>query len=249
MPWEIFRTELPMANQVTADGEPRKEYTRIVDLYCKNGGIGAYNNEIALSPEHGFGFTILTAGRPPMSGPDLRAATLQLLNRMTTETFLPAFETAARELTAHSFAGTYVAPSKNDSSSMIMTLVVEDGGLGLGVHNWKEGGHDRLKSYFVALQEGSEEDVVQEPSLRLYPVGLRDDNKVAFRGVYELPRQSGVFSTVGMPPFGTYCAAWASVSEPTYGNVGLDDFVFDVDKFGRAIALTANGVRRTMLRM
>lgn len=246
MPWEIFRTELASPSASIPNDIAPKENTRIVDVYCKNGGIGAYNTEISLSPEQGFGFVVLTAGRPPTSGPDLRPATLQLLNRMITETFLPAFELAAQEQTAHRFAGTYASSETDGSSKMSLTLVVSDGGLGLGVYNWTEGGQDRLKSYFAAIEEGNVEELTQKPTLRLYPVGLFGGQKLAFRGVFEVAGQGNVFSNGGTPPFRTYCASWSTVGAPTYGNVGLDDFVFEVDQNGRTIALIARGARRTM---
>lgn len=71
MPWEIARTTVPVQNVVFGNSTSESS-TRITDLYTKNGGIGAYYAQIALSPDHGFGFVLLTAGRPPTSGPDQR---------------------------------------------------------------------------------------------------------------------------------------------------------------------------------
>lgn len=129
---------------------------------------------------------------------------------------------------------------------MSLTLVDKDGGLGLGVHNWTEGGQNRLKSYFAAIEEENVAELIEEPTLRLYPVGLVGGQKLAFRGVFELHGQGDAFSTDGMSPFQTYCASWSTVGEPTYGNVGLDDFVFEVNQSGKTVALIARGARRTM---
>ena len=249
MPWEIFRTEVssPLLDPKANSSEPPP--SRIVDIYAKNGGIGAYNAEIVLSPDHGFGFNVLTAGPPPSPGrPDIRALTLQTIDQVLAQTFLAAFEAAGAEQAARNFAGTYSAASYTNDSSSSLTIVVGDGGLGMGVKNWTQGEKDLLKSYYAAWAMVTIEDMTVEPTLRLYPVDLQNSTQVAFRGVFEIPGTGDAFSSSGMPPFGTYCGSWATVSEPAYGNVGLEDFVFDVDEAGRATALTARGARKTLLR-
>jgi hypothetical protein len=168
---------------------------------------------------------------------------MQQLNGLITEALLPAFEAAALEQAAANFAGTYVSARTNDSEPMLIHIVAGDGGLGLGVQNWTAGNLDLLKSYFAATAEISPDLVTGEPSLRLYPVNLHDDGRTAYRGVFEYEGSVGVFSTNETSPFGSHCAAWAAVSTPQYGNIGLDDFVFHVDETGRAIAVTARGAR------
>ncbi|ORY16868.1 hypothetical protein BCR34DRAFT_73618, partial [Clohesyomyces aquaticus] len=226
---------------------PPKPPTRIVDLYLKNGGLGAYNTQFALSPDHGLGFVVLTAGQSPSIGPDLRFPTMQLINKMITETMVPAFEAAAQQQAAKNFAGRY-GSSGNDSIPMALEVVAGDGGLGLGVRNWTGGQLDLLKSYVAAMQGSTIEDLKEEPSLRLYPVDLRDASQVAFRGVYESYTEGNAFSTSETRPFEGYCAAWGGVSEPQYGNVGLDDFVFTIDQEGKAISVDVRGARRMLLR-
>ncbi|KPM42353.1 hypothetical protein AK830_g4180 [Neonectria ditissima] len=82
MPWEIRRLTLPIS--------PKSKQTRVVDLYTKNGMLGAYSSLFVLSPDHDFGFVILLAGES--SGLDM----LSLLPSLVTQTMIPAIEEAAR---------------------------------------------------------------------------------------------------------------------------------------------------------
>jgi hypothetical protein len=58
-PWEISCMTIP----VTA-GSNR---TRVTDLYAKGGGNPPYGAVLALSPEHGIGFSILVAGETALT--------------------------------------------------------------------------------------------------------------------------------------------------------------------------------------
>jgi hypothetical protein len=245
MPWEILRVDVPVptvpptfASLTGNDTQP----ARLVDLYTKNGGIGAYYAQFALSPDHGFGFVVFVAGPPPV-GADTRFSDMMLVNRLTSEALLPAFEAAGLEQAAARFGGTYHAASGNAT----LTIVAGDGGLGLGVRDWRAGDRDLLKSYFGALHGVPPEAITGEPGLRLYPVGLEDGKQIAFRGVYEAPGNATLFSASGRP-FAGGCVAWGAVGEPAYGNVGLDDFVFDVDATGKATAIRARGARQVLLK-
>ncbi|KAJ3469475.1 hypothetical protein MRS44_003540 [Fusarium solani] len=240
MPWEIRRIEIPAVPGASS----KASGTRLVDLYTKNGGILAYYAQMALSPDHGLGFMVTIAGRPPISGPDQRPLEMNIINEMVTDIMVPAFEAAAAEQAIKNFAGTYVATD----NSMEMTIVGLDGHIGLGVQNWTSGDLDLLVTYYAALSIAeSVSSKSPRASLRLYPVGLHGGGKVAFRGVYGLNTNESVFGSSDEPWLGG-CGAWAGVGEPPYGNVGLDDFVFDVDVDGRAAAITARGARKTLQR-
>jgi hypothetical protein len=241
MPWEIRRMELPVVNYTSSSKVP----TRVLDLYTKNGGIGAYYAQIALSPDHGLGFTVTIAGRPPVSGPDLRFIEMNTINSLLTEAMVPAFEAAAAEQATHNLVGTYAA---TDNSSMEMIIVGLDGRLGLGVQKWTLGDLDLLVANYAALSgSGLVTKASPRASLRLYPVGLHDDGQVAFRGVYGPDSNTSSFSQGDKPWLGG-CGAWGGVGEPAYGNVGLDDFVFDVDNSGKGLAITTRGLRKTLRR-
>ncbi|RSM13195.1 hypothetical protein CEP52_002047 [Fusarium oligoseptatum] len=225
MPWEIRRIEIPAIPGTSS----KTSGTRLVDLYTKNGGVGAYSAQMALSSDHGFGFMVTLAGRPPISGPDRRALEMNIINEMVTDIMIPAFEAAAAEQAIKNFAGTYVATD----NSMEMKIV---------------GDLDLLVTYYAALSMAdSVADTSPRANLRLYPVGLHGGGKVAFRGVDGLNTNESVFGSRDQPWLGG-CGAWAGVGEPPYGNVGLDDFVFDVDEDGRATAITARGARKTLQR-
>ncbi|RSL55278.1 hypothetical protein CEP53_007163 [Fusarium sp. AF-6] len=240
MPWEIRRIEIPAVPGTSS----KTSGARLVDLYTKNGGVGAYSAQMALSPDHGLGFTVTIAGRPPISGPDRRALEMNIINEMVTDIMIPAFEAAAAEQAIKNFAGTYVAAD----NSMEMKIVGLDGHMGLGVQNWTSGDIDLLVTYYAALlMAESVSDTSPRANLRLYPVGLHGGGKVAFRGVYGLNTNESVFGSRDEPWLGG-CGAWAGVGEPPYGNVGLDDFVFDVNEDGRAITIMARGARKTLQR-
>ncbi|KAJ4256878.1 hypothetical protein NW762_008974 [Fusarium torreyae] len=244
MPWEIRRMELPVAasTQVSSGKAP----TRLLDLYTKNGGLGAYYAQIALSPDHGLGFTVTQAGRPRTDGSDTRFQELSIINEMITDIMVPAFEAAAAAQATRNMAGTYTA---SDGSGMEIAIVGLDGHLGLGVHNWTIGDIDLLVSYYAALSSSGKPPTSASPraSLRLYPVGLRGNGQVAFRGVYGPDTSKSSFLQPDKPWIGG-CGAWGSIGEPAYDNVGLDDFVFVMDKTGRAVYLTARGVKKTLQR-
>lgn len=53
-PWEITRLMIPV--------NPASNRTRVCDIYIKSGGNVDYTSVIALSPDHGLGFSILVAG-------------------------------------------------------------------------------------------------------------------------------------------------------------------------------------------
>ncbi|KAJ4305180.1 hypothetical protein N0V90_000711 [Kalmusia sp. IMI 367209] len=244
MPWEIIRLEIPVP---VLPSSPSARTTRILDLYTKNGGTGTYNTQFLLSPDHGFGFSVLTAGPPPDSGADLRFAAMQTLSEMVVETLVDGFEEAALEQAVENFVGTYAAVG-NDASNISLVITAGDGRLGLGVKSWTDGTRNLLKTYFAALGMANVDDMTEEPSLRIYPVDLSNRKQTAFRGVFEYKGSAGMFSTRETTAFGSRCAAFAAVDEPQYGNVGMDDFVFDVNEDGMATGVTARGARQMLQR-
>lgn len=250
MPWEIQRIEVHTIRSF--DQNSSSSSTHITDLYT-NGGGGDYIAQFALSPDQGFGFAVLVVGpAPPAGQPDGKFSSMQTVNQLITEAFSPAFEAAALEQAARNFAGHYVVSGDNGEEAMALTIIVGDGRLGLGVQNWTAGNdkQDLLVNYFATLNLllPVNASLTGQPSLRLYPVGLRSNGQVAFRGVWGPLTNQSVFSAPGQGPFTRACAAWGEVGEPPYGNIGLDDFIFDVDETGKATAIIARGVRTTLSR-
>lgn len=140
-PWEITRLMIPVS--------PDSNRTRVCDLYLKAGGNLDYTSVIALSPDHGLGYSILVAGS---TASDARWPIRDALG----ETFVPAAEFAAAENARDNLSGTFVGNSSGGSN---ITLTVDDDEPGLG-----------LESFYV-----NGEDTLGNSVARLYPTGLYAD--------------------------------------------------------------------------
>ena len=238
MPWEIRRMELPLTESLNTT----RPATRIVDLYTKNGDLGSYTTFFVLSPDHRFGYSILLAS--PVADTTTRNVEAGILSQLMADTLVPAFEEAARQQAKTNFAGTY-ASTDTDNVTTTLSLIVEEGKAGLGVSTWTRNQVDLLQMF--ALVSGI--PLEYAPSLRLYPMGLESNGQKAFRGVYEaLPVAggNGIATEMSHGVFTGGCLSWGAVDTPQYGNVGFDDFVFDVDEKGAAVAVTPRVMRKTL---
>lgn len=147
-PWEITRLMIPVS--------PGSNLTRVCDLYLKAGGNGDYTSVIALSPDHGFGYSILVAGS---DATDSRWPIRDALG----ETFVRAAEFAAAENAQDNLSGAFVSNSSDGSN---ITLTVDDDQPGLG-----------LQSFYI-----NGENTLQNAVARIYPTGLYSDGaSLAFR--------------------------------------------------------------------
>lgn len=223
MPWEIRRMNLPLG----------RSGTRVVDLYTKNGALGLYTAIIVLSPDHEIGYVALIAG-PERNG------LLAYLPELLAETLLPAAEDAARETAAARFAGTFKGPESQMTVAMDDTLVVR---------NWTRGDVDIIAAQAAMLYPGLEVSVV----LRLYPMGLEGNGRMSFRAIFEVnavgdsEAQSDANATeASAGPFTGSCLSWGGVDTLTYGNIGFDDFEFEVNQSGEATGLRARVMRETL---
>ncbi|KAF4498928.1 beta-lactamase-like 1 [Fusarium agapanthi] len=223
MPWEIRRTYIPLG----------RSGTRVVDLYTKNGAIGLYTAIIVLSPDHEIGFVALIAGTN-------RAYMLSYLPDLLAQTLLPAAENTARDTAVTRFAGTFEGPKSRMTVTMRDTLVVK---------NWTRAGVDVLAMQAALTWPGL--DLI--PVLRLYPMGLEENKRISFRGVFEAhladdstaeAETNATEASVG--PFSGGCLSWAGVDSLTYGNIGIDDFEFEIDEDGKATGLTPRVMRETL---
>lgn len=140
-PWEILRLMIPVS--------PASNRTRVCDLYLKAGGNLDYTSVIALSPDHGLGFSILVAG---YTASDARWPIRDALG----ETFVRAAEYAAAENAQDNLSGTFIRSSSEGTN---ITLTVDDDQPGLG-----------LESFYV-----NGEDTLGNAVARLYPTGLYAD--------------------------------------------------------------------------
>ena len=222
-PWEIFRVP-------TSRG--------IVDLYTKAGDVGVYSSLLVLAPDYDIGWVILSAAD------NLRTAAIGALvfADLIADTFIPAFEAAAKDSAAVAFSGTYKATNGLNSSITIVT----DKYPGLGIHRWISNGTDILAAY-LAFNELADRF---NASVRLYPTNLFQDSpkEQAFRAVFEvLPKNatasgSGAGAGAGSV-FSSSCFTWAGVDGFSYGNVAADDFLFHFDKYGNVVSMEPRMLR------
>ncbi|CAI7653968.1 unnamed protein product [Penicillium pancosmium] len=193
-PWEIISFPVP----------------RLIDLYTKSGDIGSYSSILALSPDHGVGFTILVAGTGGH-------AVVAMVADLVAQTILPALEYIAKDQARVRFAGTYSAPSGGVNSSI---SIATDFGPGLRVTNWTSNSTDMFQS--LATLRGAND--TSQITIRLYPTGLETPGNISFRAL--IPPDLGL-TPIG--PFTGSCITWVTVDSFIYGGVGLDEFVFALD--------------------
>lgn len=238
-PWEIFREKV-----LTAPGtDSNSTKTRIVDIYTKNGGIEQYVAQLALSPDHGIGITILAAGAGGQGG-------FFFLQGMLYKVFLEAAESAGREKAAADFGGVYETPGgkgkgagpegdRDDPREFKGDLVEfgldESGEPGLFLSRLVSNGTDMLESFGKVF--GVPEGV--KLGGWLYPVG-QDSDRAAFRAVFGAV---GVNTTVE-----DRCLSWGSVDQLRYGGNALDLFVFELDEEGKATEVRVVALGRSMKR-
>lgn len=223
MVWEIVRLNIPIS--------AGSKVTRVVDLYTKNGELGAYDSILVLDPEHDIGFSILAAGAKG-------ANQLVVLSELVANTWIAAVEEAAREQAQSNLMGTYESADPELNSSITFSLSATRGGLGISA--WTSNSTDVLKTLSALIVPSDSQSL----SISLYSTGLQSSKKSAFRAIFEaLP-----FQVVG-ESFSQNCASWGVVDRYDYGNVGLDDFVFELDaSTGRAISVSPRTLRTTLKR-
>jgi hypothetical protein len=223
MVWEIVRLNIPVAANSKA--------TRVVDLYTKNGELGAYDSILVLDPEHDIGFSILTTG-------EHGANQVVVLSELIANTWIPALEDAAREHAQSNLIGTYESTDPKLNSSITFSLSPARGGLGISA--WTSNSTDLLAALTGLLVPSKSQSL----SISLYSTGLQTSKQSAFRAMFEaLPFQ------VAGKSFSENCASWAMVDRFDYGNIGLDDFVFELDaSTGKATAMSPRSLRTTLKR-
>ncbi|KAJ6087265.1 hypothetical protein N7467_006179 [Penicillium canescens] len=197
---------------------------RPIDLYTKSGDIGTYSSALALDPDHGAGFIILGAGSNTH-------VSIALASDLVSASLLPALEQAAKNQAYERFAGRYALSTGNSS----ITITTDDGPA-LVVTSWFNNGTDMFLAY-MALNGISNPSQL---SIRLYPTGLESPGQISFRAVIPLALPAGI------GPFTSSCITWVTVDSQVYGNVGTDEFVFNLDENGNAVSVSPR-VLRTVL--
>ncbi len=183
-----------------------------------------------LIPDYQVAISIMTAG--PESN------VVNVVDEMILQTVRPALDKAAKEEVARNMTGRYASDVGN--SSMVLDL---DDGPGLIIKYWISKGSDLLKTIqtYASATNGGEIKAV-----RLYPTGLIETycsgSRVGYRAVFEsAPPQMTVHRVIDKS-----LSEWQQVDQTMYGNVGADDFVFDFDARGTAIAVESHILKTTL---
>jgi len=247
-PWEIARYTLP--------NDPFKT----VDLYAKSGAYGAYTAYLVLIPDYGVGFSVNVAGSLGPLGP---------LANIITESFVPALEEASRVQTSAKYAGQYVSSDKQYS----FVLSSEQSTPGLRLTNFTgpkdtdmfatlallasvAAGHYATAEQILPLfQNGSASEVYNaglfgvQIDLRLFPTMLEDTIKENNGTKRVSFRAAAGMSESGPPgPFTAPCGTWLILDTVELGGNSFDEFIFDVDEKGNAVALNHRFLRQTFTR-
>ena len=237
--WEIER--LPL--NVSASSS----LTRICDLYTKLGGNHQYSGVFALSPDHGIGYSVLTAG------PQARSDRYPLRDAVGTA-FVTAAEHGAAENAASNLVGTFADRSAEGTN---LTLTVEEDRPGLGLESmFVDGVEWRAKLWGLGEKE---EAAVRAANItvRLYPTnpaslsswsssgdGTAASKQISMRAVPQtLPPGPRSAAEGGQGLFDNGCGIWQ-----TTGFFPIDEFVFDIVD-GRLESVTSIGAERQMRRV
>ncbi|CAK7225880.1 hypothetical protein SEUCBS140593_006053 [Sporothrix eucalyptigena] len=208
-PWEIYHAG-QYANST------------ILDVFTKNGYVGAYASYFGLSPDLGAGFAILSHDTSGTAA-DLNAyadiVSLVLLN----------LESLAAEEAASYFGGNYT-----NSSSDIAVIDSPSDGYGFVVSSLVVDGVDLRNKTAVAA--GIE---LENLDYRIYPSNVASDTQHLFLAVFQditAPVDAGTPT----------CITWQDVG--TLGADVAEQFVFGVDKEGVATTMTILGKNTTLQR-
>jgi hypothetical protein len=213
--WEIIRVDLPISSGTSA--------TRVVDLYSKAGGIGAYGALLMLSPDHDIGFAVLSAG--PVPG---FPGQVPVLAELVLDTWLPAAEAAAREEAQAKFIGKYVGP-KNSS----VTLSLQPDRPGMVLSSWMLNGVDLL--YVLGAGAGGVGLAAQ-----LFPMDIGDDStgRIGFRATLQVLPSHPPPAFPKQPRYLQPCStAFLEVDTQRYGGFSLDEFILNIGRNGGAKSL------------
>ena len=184
----------------------------VVDIFSKAGVWGSYGSNLFLLPAYNVGVTILQAGA--------RGSTGSISNLIATH-LLPALEDAARQEADEAFAGTYTIPHQNSS----LTLTTTPGLAGLTIASWIRNGTD-----ITVLPLFADPTAAAPVRFQMYPTNAHGSYARGLNGTQSW--RIKYTDCVGEGPFDA-CASWATVDRPTYGLVGVDEFVFSLEG-GRA---------------
>ncbi|EJT71686.1 hypothetical protein GGTG_10940 [Gaeumannomyces tritici R3-111a-1] len=218
-PWEIYR-----ADNATAD-------QRLIEVYTKSGGLTSYGSLVSLIPDYGLVMSILAAGREAMDPITVVGGTL-------VKAMLTGLEAAGKDEARPRFAGTYRDEATN--STLVLELNATDPTPGISAPVLISRGVDHLAVRLGIVLDGPAPDPATVPRarLRLYPAGLGNARREAWRGVIGglTAEQEGAFNVL-FPWPQTACQTWGLTGRPAWELQALDSFVFNLGADGAATSV------------
>jgi hypothetical protein len=232
-PWGLRRIQL----------QPATQPFRALTAFVKSGTFQDYSSFITLIPQYNIGFTVMLAGRGPLSNfeiADFMGAAL-----------IPAYDTAARNEAGLVYAGTYVSAEIGPTGTALNTSIIittDPAKPGLGIVSWISNGTNMI-DLAVKVQSGSNV-TPHNAEVRLYYTQLESE---AANGGKEQSWKA-VFEDTGIPwvdggLFSTACGAWVGITGVTYGSLPLDEFIFNFDAASRVVSITNLALRSTLYKI
>lgn len=209
------------------------EDSRVVDLYTKSGDLGAYSAMMAFLPDHNVGFTVLAAGQGT-------TAAVAAISDIISTNIVPALEQAAKHQATERFSGTYSAAETKVNSSI---TIGTDAGPGLKITKWTSDSVNMFEPLMKLTGAKNPDDV----DVRLYPTGLSYSSQQSFRAIIQSVSALSAAGS-GLGPFTKDCSTWGMVDGRAYGNVGVDEFVFDVGCGGKPKSLTPRVLKTKLVK-
>jgi hypothetical protein len=234
-PWGLRRIQL----------QPATQPFRALTAFVKSGAFQDYSSFITLMPQFNLGFSIMLAGKAPLSNFEIAD--------FIGAAIVPAYDAAARNEAGLIFAGTYVSAhtgtnGTSSNASTSITVTVDPAKPGLGITSWISNGTNMI-DLAVKVQSGLNV-TAQNPEVRLYYTQL--ESKTASGGKEQ--SWKAVFEDTGVPwtdggLFSTACGAWVGITGVTYGSLPLDEFIFTFDAASQVVSITNLALRSTLYKV
>ncbi|KAL8753250.1 MAG: hypothetical protein Q9199_005182 [Rusavskia elegans] len=195
---------------------------RIQTIVTKAGGLRGYSSQLLLIPEYNLGLVVFVAGDGYATS-WLREEVLKLL--------IPAVENIGRDQTASKLSGSYISSDATINSSTTFEVY---GSRGLVVTSWISNGTDFL-TQFVNMSNPKR----KPGNVQLTPSNIsRGNNTKVWRAEYVLNKlpSEGIVNTNLIVDLDNF----------SYASRSLEEFVFELDKSGRAMKVNLPGFRITL---
>ncbi|KFG84826.1 putative penicillin-binding protein [Metarhizium anisopliae] len=230
-PWEIWRTRSQISSGYT------------IDLYTKSGSDDQYQALLILVPDYNIVASFLCAG--PNAGPAINMAA-----EVALQSILPVLDRVSQSQAFHRFGGRYVS---SDAKSSSLLLTTDHQGPGLLVKEWLSNGVN-VQEAAQAYSDGTGGGTIK--SIRLYPFITNTEDasstgsngsQASFRAILEtepVNYDSGVLRILN-----TDAGQWGRIDQLMYGEIAVDDFIFQLDGHGIATAVQPRVMRDTLKRV